>query len=122
MTRRGEREFPPRILEEVSIGEVMRVRTFMGREGNVVGRLPDGRIILFNKESPYLDLIEPGEIVEAKVAYVAKNYIIVDPLAPPKTGLEGLKESLRELTGMEDWEMAVLAKALLYIIEKLEEE
>ncbi len=122
MMRRGEREFPPRILEEVSIGEVMRVRTFMGREGNVVGRLPDGRIILFNKESPYLDLIEPGEIVEAKVAYVAKNYIIVDPLAPPKTGLEGLKESLRELTGMEDWEMAVLAKALLYIIEKLEEE
>ncbi len=122
MMRRGEREFPPRILEEVSIGEVMRVRTFMGREGNIVGRLPDGRIILFNKESPYLDLIEPGEIVEAKVAYVAKNYIIVDPLAPPKTGLEGLKESLRELTGMEDWEMAVLAKALLYIIEKLEEE
>ena len=120
--RRGEREFPPRILEEVSIGEVMRVRTFMGREGNVVGRLPDGRIILFNKESPYLDLIEPGEIVEAKVAYVAKNYIIVDPLAPPKTGLEGLKESLRELMGMEDWEMAVLAKALLYIIEKLEGE
>ena len=122
MMRRGEREFPPRILEEVSIGEVMRIRTFMGREGNVVGRLPDGRIILFNKESPYLDLIEPGEIVEAKVAYVAKNYIIVDPLAPPKTGLEGLKESLRELMGMEDWEMAVLAKALLYIIEKLEGE
>lgn len=122
MMRRGERDFPPRVLEEVGIGEVLRVRTFMGREGNVVGRLSDGRIILFNKESPYINLIEPGELVEVKVVYVAQNYIIVDPLAPPKGGVEGLKESLRDLIGVEDWEIAVLAKSMLYIIEKLEEE
>lgn len=42
----------PRVSEEVSIGQAMTVQTFMGREGNVVGRLADGRIILFNKENP----------------------------------------------------------------------
>lgn len=116
---RREREVPPRVLEEVGIGDKMRVRTFMGREGNVVGRLSDGRIILFNKESPYLDLLSPGDLVEVGVVYVAQNYIIVDPSSPPKKDVEGLKESLMALMETEDWEMAVLAKTLLYIIEKI---
>jgi len=118
--RPEDREIPPRVSEEVSIGETITVQSFMGRAGNVVGRLADGRIILFNKESPHLGYIEPGALVDAKVVYVAKNYIIVDPVAPPEGGVEGLKKSLKALMETEDWEMAVLAKSLLYIIETLE--
>jgi len=110
----------PRVSEEVSIGQAMTVQTFMGREGNVVGRLIDGRIILFNKENPDLSQIGPGELVQVKVVYVAKNYIIVDPVGLPKEGVEGLKESLEALMMVEDWEMAVVARSLLYVIERLE--
>jgi len=122
MMQPGEKEIAPKVSEEVSIGQTITVRAFMGRAGNVVGRLTDGRIILFNKESPYLAQIEPGTLIDAKVVYVAKNYIIVDPIATPEGGIESLKKSLRALIGIEDWEMAVLAKSLLYIIEKLEKE
>jgi len=111
----------PRVSEGISIGETLMVNTFMGREGNVVGRLMDGRIILFNKDSEYLDRIGPGEVVKVKVVYVAKNYVIVDPLGLPASGVEGLQESLRALMNVEDWETAVLARALLYVIAKLEE-
>lgn len=110
----------PRVSEEVSIGETMTVQTFMGREGNVVGRLTDGRIILFNKDNPDLSRIGPGELVQVKVVYVAKNYIIVDPISLPKEGVDGLKDSLEALMMVEDWEMAVLAKSLLYVIERLD--
>jgi len=122
MARPEEKEMPPKVSEEVSIGQTITVRAFMGRAGNVVGRLADGRIILFNKESPHLAHIEPGILIDTKVVYVAKNYIIVDPIATPEGGIESLKKSLRALMEIEDWEMAVLAKSLLYIIEKLEEE
>ena len=110
----------PRVSEEVSIGQTMTVQTFMGREGNVVGRLTDGRIILFNKDNPDLSRIGPGELVQVKVVYVAKNYIIVDPISLPKEGVEGLKDSLEALMMVEDWEMAVLARSLLYVIERLD--
>jgi len=119
LIRPEERE-TPRVSEEISIGDTITVQAFMGRAGNVVGRLEDGRIILFNKDSPHLEHINPGTLVDAKVVYVAKNYIIVDPIAPPEGGIEGLKKSLRALVKTEDWEMAVLAKSLLYIIETLE--
>jgi len=118
----GEKEMPPKVSEEISIGQTITVRAFMGRAGNVVGRLADGRIILFNKESQHLANIEPGTLIDARVVYVAKNYIIVDPIATPEGGIESLKKSLRALMEIEDWEMAVLAKSLLYIIEKLEKE
>ena len=113
------RESLPKVSQEVSIGEAMMAQTFMGREGNVVGRLSDGRIILFNKENPNLSRIGPGELVQVRVVYVAKNYIIVDPLSLPKEGVEGLKESLKALLMVEDWEMAVVARSFLYIIDKL---
>lgn len=106
--------------DEVGVGDVLTVRTLRGKEGGVIGRLPDGRVILFNRESRFYDQLNPGQAVEGRVTYVAQTYVIVDPLSPPKTGVEALKANLKTLTESEDWEQAVLAEALLYIIKQLE--
>lgn len=122
MSNNEEKEVTIKISDEFKIGDKVKVKTFMGREKNIVGRLIDGRIILFNKENPFLPIIGPGEVVEAKISYVAQKYIIVDPISPPKEGVNGLKESLKELIESEDWEIAVIAKSLLYLIDKKNEE
>lgn len=117
---REDRSVFGRRREEVSVGEVLTVRTFEGKDGGVIGRLQDGRVILFNKDSAFFDQLSSRQVVEAKVSYVARNYVIVDPLSPPKTGVDALKANLKALTDSEDSEHAVLAEALLHIMELLE--
>ncbi|KYH41591.1 MAG: hypothetical protein AYL32_004030 [Candidatus Bathyarchaeota archaeon B26-2] len=105
---------------KVQVGDTLIVRTFEGKDGGVIGRLPDGKVILFNKKSTYYDQLGPGQVVEAKIIYEARTYVIVDPLSPPKTGIEALKANLKALKDSEDWEHAVIAEALLYLINMIE--
>ena len=106
-------------LEEVSVGDVLNIRTLNGKDGGVIGRLPDGKVILFNRESTLFAELLPRQVVEARVTYVAQTYIIVDPLSSPKTGVDGLKASLRVLADSADWEIAVIAESLLHIMTQL---
>jgi hypothetical protein len=83
--------------------------------------MKDGRVILFNRENVIFSDLEPGMIVDSQVSFIAQNYIIVDPLAPPRRGVESIKMGLNMVSETENWENAVLANALLYIMELLEE-
>jgi hypothetical protein len=107
-------------LEEVNVGDVITIRTLKGKDGGVIGRLPDGKVILFNRENTLYAELFPKQVVEARVTYVAQTYIIVDPVSPPQTGIDALKASLRVLTNTVDWEIAVIAESLLYIMNQLE--
>ena len=107
-------------LEEVTVGDVLTIRTLKGKDGGVIGRLPDGKVILFNRDNTLFTELLPRQVVEARVTYVAQTYIIVDPLSPPKTGVDGLKASLRVLADATDWEIAVIAESLLHIMNQLE--
>jgi hypothetical protein len=59
--------------------------------------------------------------VNSRVSFIAQNYIIVDPVAPPERGVESIKLGLQMVTETENWENAVIANSLLYILELLEE-
>jgi hypothetical protein len=107
-------------IDEVKIGEVLTVRTFEGKDGGVIGRLPDGRVVLFSKDSVYHDMLGSGQVVEARVVRATRTYVIADPLSPPKTGVDALKASLKALTESKDWEHAVIAEALLHVIQLAE--
>jgi len=61
----------------LELGQKFRLRTFKGEKGNIVSRLPDGRIVLFRK--PFDELMEPDQIVEVRIVNVQHNYIIVEP-------------------------------------------
>jgi len=109
-------------------GDRISVRTLRGRAGNVIGRLPDGRAILFSRDSPYREMLAPGQEVDCYVVRVAPRYIIVEPINEPapveKRKLievdETLIEDLRGLAEGEDPAMSVIARALLHIIERLD--
>ena len=61
----------------------MTVKTMPGREGKVIGQLPDGRVILFDLSNPYSKILAPGQSVECNVTYIHEKYIIVSPIREP---------------------------------------
>jgi len=126
----------------VYLGDRITVQTFRGVKGNIVGNLPDGRTIVFDRDSPYLNMLGPGQSVECNIIYVSQRYIIADPLRepeplertrrpvietetreeakPPETEKNWVLESLRRLSKEGEWENTALAGALIHIIETLE--
>lgn len=107
---------------DVSLGDQFTVLVLKGKGDSIISRMKDGRVILFNRENPIFSELEPGMIVESRVSFIAQNYIIVDPVAPPETGDEAVKLGLQMVSETENWENTVIARALLYIIEKIESE
>ncbi len=120
----------------------MKVRTIRGVKGNVIGQLPDGRTIIFDRGSPFLSMLGPGQSVDCNVIHVSQRYVIVDPIRepeplqrerrpmsemepreraePPEIDKARLLEDLRRLSEEGEWEKAILAGALMHIIEKLD--
>lgn len=107
--------------EDVSLGEEMEVLVLKGKGDSIISRMKDGRVILFNRENPIFSELGPGMMVKCKVSFIAQNYIIVDPLSPPDSGLGAIKLGLQMVSESDNWEMAILGKAILYLIEQLEE-
>lgn len=70
--------------QKLGLGEKITVRTVPGRGGKPIGRLPDGRVILFDQNSPYHDMLAPGQSVEGNVIVISENYVIVDPIREPE--------------------------------------
>ena len=106
---------------EVSLGDELTVLVLKGKGDSIISRMKDGRVILFNRENVLFNELEPGMTVQAKVSFIAQNYIIVDPVSPPERGIGAIKLGLQMVSETENWENAVIANALLYVIELLEE-
>lgn len=107
---------------EISLGDELTVLVLKGKGDSIISRMKDGRVILFNRENVLFNELEPGMTVRAKVSFIAQNYIIVDPIEPPERGVAAIKLGLNMVSDTENWENAVMANALLYIIELLESE
>ena len=125
-------------MNSVFIGNRITVQTLKGIKGNIVGRLPDGRMVLFNRDSPYRSMLALDQSVDCSVNHVAEKYVIVDPIREPtllereapKSEVELVEreetteiekdrhfENLRSLSEEGEWETAIFARALLHIIE-----
>ena len=107
---------------DISLGDELTVLVLKGKGDSIISRMKDGRVILFNRENVLFNELEPGMTVQSKVSFIAQNYIIVDPVAKPEKGTEAIKLGLQMVAETENWENAVMANALLYIIDVLEEE
>ena len=108
-------------LEEISNGDKITVLTREGREGidgtkTVIGRLADGRVILFSRDSTLA--ISAHDTVQGEVVYVHHNYIIVLPSKVMGDTTEALLENLNHVARSGYYQHAVLAKALLYLLSK----
>jgi hypothetical protein len=107
--------------DDISLGEDLDVLVLKGKGDSIISRMSDGRVILFNRENPIFPDLRPGVMVKSKVSFIAQNYIIVDPVAPPDTGVVAIKLGLQMVSESDNWEISVLGQAILYLIEQLEE-
>lgn len=108
-------------LEEISNGDKITVLTREGREGSdgtktVIGRLADGRVILFSRDSTLA--VTPHDTVQGEVVYVHHNYIIVMPSKVMGDTTEALLENLKHVAESGYYQHAVLAKGILYLMSK----
>ncbi|MBA7679433.1 hypothetical protein ES703_87725 [subsurface metagenome] len=71
-------------IKELGLGDRITVHTIPGRSNTVISRLQDGRIILFDQNSPHFEMLAPGQIVECHVVNVKENYVIVSPISEPE--------------------------------------
>ncbi len=108
-------------MREISLGEDMEVLVLKGKGESIIGRMRDGRVILFNRENPIFQDLRPGVMVNCKVSFVAQNNIIVDPTSPPDTGVKAIKLGLDMVSESDNWEMAILSQAIKFLVEQLEE-
>ena len=108
-------------MREISLGEEMEVLVLKGKGESIIGRMRDGRVILFNRENPIFQDLRPGVMVNCGVSFVAQNYIIVDPISPPDTGVKAIKLGLDMVSESDNWELAILSQAVKHLIELLEE-
>ena len=72
------------IQRTLGLGDEITVRTMRGRDNTVIGRMPDGMIILFDKKSSYFNLLAPNQSVEGRVIYIHESFVIVDPISEPE--------------------------------------
>jgi len=106
-------------LSEVSLGDEFTVLVLRGKGDSIISRMKDGRVILFNRESPIFADLRPGTMVHGRVIFVAQNYVIMDPLTPPESGVEAINMGLRMVAESDNWELGILAQALLYLLDQL---
>ena len=64
-----------RDMKNIFIGDRITVKTLKGVKGNIIGRLPDGRMVLFNRDSPYRSMLAPDQSVDCSVNYVSERYV-----------------------------------------------
>lgn len=107
-------------LEEVNVDDEMTVLVREGRDGKVIGRLADGRVILFPKETTFQ--INSGDTVMGKVVYVTTSYIIVEPQRVLGDTFEAMMQNLNNVADSGYYQHAVLAKGLLYVIRRMASE
>ena len=107
--------------DDVSLGEEMNVLVLKGKGDSIISRMKDGRVILFNRENPLFQELKPGVVVTCKVSFIAQNYIIVDPVSQPNSGVDAIKLGLKMVVESDNWELSILSQAILFLIEEFED-
>jgi len=112
--------------QKLGLGEKITVRTLPGRGGKPIGRLPDGRVILFDQNSPYFSMLAPGQSVEGNVKVISENYVIVSPIREPEetvivhfpeVDVDDIVKDLEKMIKKASGNAEVIPKALLRVIQ-----
>ncbi len=113
------------VSEELGLGNKITVRVMAGRADQVISRLPNGLVVLFDQSSEYYDMLSPGQEVECHIIHIQENYIIVNPIGPPveiefvhipDVTVDDVIEDLEKLIKNVSGNAKVIPKALLRII------
>lgn len=112
-------------LEELGLGDRITVHTIRGKGDTVIGRLQDGRVILFDQNSQFFDMLAPDQSIECHVINIKENYVIVNPIGKPEAipisyvpelEVDGLVEDLEKMIKNVSGNAKVITQALLRVI------
>ncbi len=109
-------EFRPQRFEDINLGDELVILARRGKDDKAIGRLADGRVILFSNESPLK--VNPQDTVIGKLVHVTRTYVIVMPDKVLGNTTEALILNLRNVSRSGYYQHQVLAKALLHLVEK----
>jgi len=113
------------VSEKLVLGNKITVRVMAGRADQVISRLPTGLVVLFDQNSPYFDMLSPGQEVECHIIYIQENYIIASPISEPvkievayvaDVPIDDVIADLEELIENVSGNARVIPNALLRII------
>ena len=114
--------------EKLVLGDKITVQTMRGRGDTIIGRLQDGRVVLFDQNSPYFDQLALGQSVECHIINIKENYVILNPIREPEAieAIRGIEvevddiiEDLEKLIENVSGNAEVIPRALLKIIRIL---
>jgi len=108
-----------RIQEKIELGDKINVRTMPGKEDTVISRLPSGRVVLFDKNSQYFNLLAPGQSVECHVIYIQENFIIVDPISEPEEISKAKKKEFIRIPESPEIYVEDIVEELEKLVEKV---
>jgi len=112
-------------LKELGLGDRITVHTMRGKNDTVIGRLQDGRVILFDQNSQFFDLLAPEQSIECHVVNIKENYVIVNPISKPdetpishvpELEVDTIVEDLEKLIESVSGNAEVITRALLRVI------
>ncbi len=119
-------------LEELGLGDRITVHTISGRDETIIGRMQDGRIILFDQNSQFFSQLAPGQVVECHILALKDSFVVVSPFSDPTavTELEAIPISpipeleedtivleLEKLIENVSGNAKVIARAILRVIQ-----
>ncbi len=108
--------YRPERFEDINLGDELVILARRGKDGNAIGRLADGRVILFSKESTMK--VNPGDTVLGDMVHITRTYTIVMPRKVLGDTTEALILNLKNVSESGYYQHQVLAKALLHLVEK----
>ncbi len=115
-------------VRKLTLGEILTVRTVAGREGKAIARMDDGRVVLFDQNNEYFDMLVPGMTVEGHVIVLTESYLIIAPTKKPEVGpniayvhypeidVSDIQEDLKDLVKSVKGNAKVIPNALLRIL------
>ena len=120
-------------LEELGLGDRITVHTMSGKDETIIGRMQDGRVILFDMNSQYFSLLAPGQIVECHVVALRENFVVVSPISKPgeskpeaipispipELEVDPVEEDLEKMIKSVPKNAKIILRALLRIIRLL---
>ena len=122
----GDVCFMASVSAKLVLGNKITVQVMAGRADQVISRLPNGLVVLFDQNSPYFDLLAPGQSVECHIIYIRENYVIVSPISEPvemeivhlpQVQTDDIIEDLEKLIEKVEGNAEVIPRALLRIIQ-----
>ena len=103
-------------LEDARVGDELTVLTKIGRDNRIIGRLSDGRVILFAADSPHN--IDVGDTVVGEIIHVKDTYIILEPKKVLGDNEDALIVNLKNVGKSGSYQHAILAKGILRLIQE----